>query len=659
MWLVNDFPAEQVKARYGFAPDQAWLDHLRLSAIRLAGGCSASLVSSHGLVLTNHHCVRDCVKDLSSAKADYLEHGFVARTPAEEKRCAAMEANQLVEIRDVTDEVHQATAGKEQAAFNDALKAVRARLESACASSAQLRCDLVTLFHGGKYHLYKYRRYQDLRLAFAPEFPMAAFGGYPDNFNFPRYGFDGALLRIYDGGAPLATPEHLRFSTEGAKEGDLVFVAGNPGGTERVQTVPQLAFQRDVVLPNRIAYLSELRGLMLLFQKGSADLFRVTRAPLRSVENELKSLRGRHAYLADPALFAGKEAEDRELREKVEADPKLEARFGGAWQGIAAATQAHRRIYTRYRLLEKGEGFETELFDHALDLLRAADERSKPDAIRLAEYTTAQLPSVEQRLADDAPINKPLETLKLGFSLRRLQETLGADDPLTKSILGNRAPEELARELVEKTQLADPKVRMAIYKGARPGGDDPMLAVARLVDGPAREVRKEYEELVDAPLKQNGKLLSQAYVAVHGTSGYPDATFTLRISYGQVKGWQEDGVAVPAATTLAGLFARQTGKFPFAISAKWLAARGKLKLDTPMDLATTHDIIGGNSGSPMVDRKGELVGLIFDGNLWSLGNRYGFLPDKSRAVALDARVFLEVMEKVFGATRLVDEIKAP
>lgn len=659
MWLLNDFPSDQVKAKYGFAPDAAWLQKVQRGAVRLAGGCSASFVSPRGLVMTNHHCIRSCIEDLSTPKTDYLATGVVPPKERDEKRCPKVEANQLVEMTDVTDQVQAATAGKQGAAFNDALKAVGASLESGCATSKELRCDLVTLFHGGKYHLYKYRRFQDVRLSFAPEFPMAAFGGDPDNFNFPRYGFDAAFLRVYENGKPAATPDYLRWAKTGIKPNELVFVAGHPGGTERVQTVEQLAFQRDTALPYFVAYLAEQRGLLLMFQQQNPELFRISRARLRSVENGLKALRGRHAFLADPEFFASKAQQDAALRQKVKVDAALQAKFGGAWQGITGATDTYRRIFTEYRLAEAADAFDSELFDHARVLVRAAEEKTKPDAQRLREFTDARRPTLLQPLLGDAPISKELEELTLSFSLRRLRETLGFDHPLVHKVMGRQSPEELARKLASQTKLYSADLRKALYDGgaeAISASKDPMILLARTVDAEARAVRKMYEEQVDAQLKKNGELLNQAHVAVHGTSGYPDATFTLRLSYGQVQGWEESGRHVPAMTYFSGLFDRNTGKFPFAVAPTWLKAKPKLSLQTPMNLATTNDIIGGNSGSPLVNQNGEVVGLVFDGNLPSLAGRYGYDGKVNRAVAVHGDAILAALRTVYGATRIADEL---
>ncbi len=660
MWLLNDFPSAKVQAAYGFGPSQQWLDRVRLGAVRLANGCSASFVSTHGLVMTNHHCVRDCVQDLSTSRNDYLERGFFAAAQKDERRCANIEANQLVSITDVTDRIRSATAGKEGQEFATALRQESARIEGACATGPKVRCDVVNLFHGGRYHLYTYRRFQDVRLVFAPEFPMAAFGGYADNFEFPRYGFDVGFLRIYENDAPVDTPDALPWASSPAGEGDLAFAAGNPGGTERVQTTEQLALQRDVVLPRLLVRLAELRGTLLQFSGGSPELFRISRAHIRTVENALKALGGRREWLADPANFDRKRTEDAELRAAVKRDPAKEARFGGAWPGIAQAVQAEREIFVRHALAESKGGLPSDLFEYARLLVRAAEERPKPSPERLREYGDARLPTLETRLLRRVPVPHSLERVLVTFGLRNLRNTFGPDDPLVQAAIGRRSPEDTAREAVEGTRLDDPRVRELLWKGgeaAVAASKDPMIALARRLDPQARAIRTEYENRVEGALARNGELLFQAAVAVRGTSSYPDATFTLRLSYGTIAGWTESGKQIPAITRLSGLYDRNTGQFPFAVAPTWLAARPELDPEMPFDIATTNDVIGGNSGSPLINRNGEVVALIFDGNRASLGGDYGYQAATNRAVALHGQAILEGLEKVYGAGRLVKEIR--
>jgi len=660
MWLPNDFPSTRVQAAYGFAPSQQWLDRVRLGAVKLSNGCSASFVSTGGLVMTNHHCARECVQDLSTPRADHLEKGFFAAAPKDERRCPNIEADQLVSITDVTDRIHAATAGRDGEAFATALRQESARIEGACTTGSEVRCDVVNLFHGGKYHLYTYRRFQDVRLVFAPEFPMAAFGGYADNFEFPRYGFDVAFLRVYRSDAPVQTPDALQWSATPVREGDLVFVPGNPGGTERVSTVEQLSLERDVVLPWILVRAGQLRGTLLQFSSENPELFRISRARIRTVENGLKALGGRRAWLADPANFERKRAEDAELRAAVKKDPAKEARFGPAWKGIADAVQAERELFVRYELAETKSAIPSDLFDYARLLVRAAEERPKPSPERLREFGDARLPLIETRLLRPVPVPRSLEQVLVTFGLRALRDTFGPDDPLVQAAIGKRSPEEVAREAVAGSRLDDPKVREALWKGgaaAVAASSDPMIALARRLDPQARAVRKEYENRVQGALARNGELLFQAAVAVHGTSGYPDGTLTLRLSYGTVAGWTESGKQVPAMTHLSGLYARNTGQFPFAVAPTWLAARPRLDPEMPFDLATTNDIIGGNSGSPLIDRNGQVVDLIFDGNRDSLGGDYAYDGATNRAVALHGTAILEGLEKVYGAGRLAKEIR--
>ncbi|HEX5746769.1 MAG TPA: S46 family peptidase [Archangium sp.] len=662
MWTYDAFPRAAVKAAHGFEPSQEWLDSLRLSSVRLAGGCSASFVSPDGLVMTNHHCIRSCVQDLSSPQRDYLATGFYAKELKDELRCPKVEANQLVAMTDVTARLQGATKGLSGAAFNTALKAEMSTIESECATGPEVRCDVVTLFNGGKYQLYRYRRFQDVRLAFAPEFSMAAFGGDADNFNFPRYGFDAAFLRVWDAnGQPLKTENSLPWAKVGAKEGDLVFVSGHPGATQRQLTVAELEFQRDVALPFALMYLAERRGMLREYASTSPERFRTTRARLRSVENALKALRGRHQALAEPSLLADKRKTEADLRAKVEADPKLKATTAGSWAAISRALDTYRPMIAEYRLKEDGYGFSSELFEIAQRLVRAADELPKPNPERLREYTEGQLPALRMGLLREAPIPAELEVISLTFGFNKLRETLGADDAFVKTVLGREAPEELARALVKGTKLFDVKERKRLLDGGKAAVEaskEPMIVLARRVDAQAREVRKRYEDTVESVLKKNGELLAQARLAAYGTTGYPDATFTLRLNYGTVKGWDEGGRQVPPMTTFAGAYERHTGKEPFRLPDSWMKARGQVPGETPFDMATTNDIIGGNSGSPMVDREGRVVGLIFDGNLHSLGGEYAYVPENNRAVAVHGEGLLRALEHIYGAGRLVKELRA-
>ncbi len=655
MWLYNDFPSTDVKAKYGFSPDGKWLDKARLGSVRLAGGCSGSFVSADGLVLTNHHCASECIHQLSTAEKDLIENGYVAKAPADEAKCPEIEVNQLVEISDVTERLAKATAGREGAAFGEAQKAEMTRIEKECAQDGKWRCDVVTLFHGGAYHLYRYKRYQDVRLAFAPEFRIAFFGGDPDNFTFPRYDLDMSLLRVYEDGKPAKTPQFFRMDPKGAKDGDLVFVSGHPGRTQRLLTIAELEFLRDVAYPARLVRLAEARGMLIQFGKESPEHKRISQEMLFFAENSYKAILGMWRALADKAQFQRKVDDEAALRLFVQDPAKA-----GAWDAIAKAQAAYRDFYDAHYLLESGQGFSSEMFFIARMLVRGAAERPKADDQRLREYTESALPALTQRLFSTAPIYPDLEETVMAFALTKMRELLTADDPVVRKVLGNESPERLAKALVRGTKLADPAIRKALWDGGQAAidaSDDPMIRLVRLVDPDARSVRKRHDDEVDSVVRKNSEVIARAHFEAFGKKTYPDATFTLRLSYGAVKGYPDKGRTIAPITTIQGAFDRHTGQDPFALPASWLNAKKKLDPRLSMNVATTNDIIGGNSGSPMFDRKLGLVGLVFDGNLPSLGGAFWFDEAVNRTVAVSSAAILEAMKKVYGADRLVKELR--
>jgi hypothetical protein len=661
MWTFNNFPSDKVRAAYGFSPDQKWLDHVRLSSIRLARGCSASLASPKGLVMTNHHCAHSCIEQLSTRDRDYVETGFYAKGQDDEVKCPDMEANQLLQITDVTARVKKATDGKDGAAFADALKAVEADIAKECsAGAAALRCDVVELYHGGVYNLYKYRRYQDLRLVFAPEFATAFFGGDPDNFEFPRYDLDVSFVRIYDNGKPLDSgANYLPFARQDAADGDLTFVSGHPGGTERLATIAELEYDRDVKLPRTLFYLAELRGLLEDFSQRGPEEKRIADSTLFSIANSYKALKGRFESLVDPALIKSRRDDEAVLKAKIDADPQMKAEFGAAWDSIRRAVAHATLIRDRYNMLEGGQGLDSDLFSDARILVRWAAESQKPDSQRLREYTDANFPILRQSLLSAAPIYPELEKATFGFSLTLIQRLLGPDDPTVKSMLGARAPDELANELIDRTTLKDPAARKKLLEGgpaAIESSKDPMIAFARLIDPEARAVRADMEDNVQAPLAKNSGLIAQARFKLYGPSADPDATFTLRLSYGSVKGYEQAGKTVAPFTTFAGAFDRATGAPPFKLPQSWIDAKPHLDLNQKLNLCTTNDIIGGNSGSPVINRNAEIVGLIFDGNIQSLGGNFGYDGAVNRAVAVDSGAIRAALDKIYHADRLVKEL---
>ncbi|MGA2002680.1 MAG: S46 family peptidase [Terriglobales bacterium] len=660
MWTFDNFPSKTVAAKYGFTPSQKWLDHVRLSSLRIAGGCSASFISPEGLVMTNHHCVVECVDQLSTPQKNFVNDGFTAKTVAEERQCPAFELDQLVEIRDVTKDVQGATAGKTGDAANKALNAKRAELQQGCGSDPSVRCDVVSLYHGGIYDLYRYKRYTDVRLVFAPEYDVAQFGGDPDNFNFPRFDFDIGLLRAYEGGKPAASPEYFRWSANGSRDGDLVFVAGNPGGTSRQLTISQLAFERDMFFPAVMPRLAEYRGQLSQFMTRGPEQAREAHEDLFFVENSFKAYQGRQGALLDPQFFGGKEKEEQHLRAATAADAKL-AGDVSAWDDIAKIQKEREKLFTRYSEVS-GRAFRGGLLGTAVTLVRAAAERAKPNGERLPEYTDQALVNVEQELSAPVPVYKDLEELNLAFSFTNARRNLGTDDPFVRKILGKESPEQLAHRLVSGTHLDDAKVREDLYKGGQSAiaaSDDPMIRFAELVNEDLLAVRKNYEARVDAPTRTAAEKIAKARFAVYGTSVDPDATFTARLSYGSVKGFEDaEGKFVQPYTAIGGLFERATGAPPYVLPSSWLNAKQSLNPLTPMNLSTTNDIIGGNSGSPLIDKDANIIGLIFDGNIFSLGGDYGYDAAKNRAVAVDSRALLEGLRKVYHVDSVVDEIEA-
>jgi hypothetical protein len=660
MWTFNQFPAANVGQKYGFSPTQQWLDHVRLASVRLAEGCSASFVSPNGLVLTNYHCAVTCIQQISSAGKDYSASGFKAASQAEEAKCPEQEANVLVEISDVTSQLKQKTAGLDPKAALLARRAEIARIEKDCATSESLRCEVVALYGGGIYDLYKYKRYQDVRLVFAPEFATAFFGGDPDNFMFPRYNLDASFLRIYENGQPIKTPQFFPISKTGPKEGDLTFVSGHPGGTNRQHTVDMLEFERDFSKPETLMYLSEFRGILTEFQTRGEEQRRVTQDELLFLENSLKAFKGEYWSLLEKPFFEQKITGEQDFQKRVDADPKLKQQYGGLWSEIAGTDRKARQFYLPYMYVEQGRGFQSDLFRHAKRLVRMAAEFAKPNGERLPAYTDARKPELEQATLSTAPVNAELEIEKLTWSLSKLREALGPDDAAVKQIFGQRSPREIATEAVKGTKLTDAAARKTLMQGGQPAiqaSNDPMIVLAKLVDPIARKARTQWEDEVQSVQTRALEQLGAARFAAYGTSLYPDATFTLRLSVGNVKGFMENGVPVRPFTTLGGAFDRATGREPFALAPSWLNAKPKLNLQTPFNFVTTNDIIGGNSGSPVINKDAQLVGLIFDGNIHSLGGNYGFDEALNRAVAVDSRAILEALEKIYSADRILGELR--
>ncbi|MFN3944266.1 MAG: S46 family peptidase [Allosphingosinicella sp.] len=664
MWTFDAFPTERVRQAYGWAPDRPWLDRVQAAAVRLTGGCSASFVSPEGLVLTNHHCVVSCVQDLSTEQNDLVAAGFTAATRGEERQCPGQQAEVVTAISDVTARVQAAIGTSTGAALARARDAAIAAIESeSCTDPERERCQVVTLYGGGEYKLYRYRKYSDVRLAFAPEFQAAFFGGDPDNFNFPRYALDAAFLRVYENGRPAATPAHLRWNPRAPQPGEPTFVVGNPGSTQRLFTQGQFAMRRDTIFPVLVPLFAEYRGRLISAMAGDAERTRTGADMLFGVENSYKVYIGQWQALRDREFSGRLAAAEQDLRGRVAADPALAGQIGDPWAEVDAATATYADFYTDYLMLEANAGFRSSLFSYARALVRAAAERDKPEAERLPGYTASRLPLLEKQVTDAAPVYPWLEELSLGFWLSKTRELLGADDPRVRELLGRESPEAIAARLVGGTRLGDEAERRRLWEGgmaAIQASDDPLIRFVLATDPVSRAQLDRFRAEVDAPITAAQSRLARARFAAYGDSVYPDATFTLRISYGSVQGWTERGQDVPPVTRIGGLFERATGAPPYDLAPLWAAARDRLDQDVVFNFVSTNDIIGGNSGSPVIARDGSVIGTAFDGNIHSIGGSYGFDPRLNRTVSVSAAAVQEAMAKIYGADALLAELnRAP
>jgi len=611
------------------------------------------------MILTNHHCVESCLAELSSKEKSYVELGFNAKTRDEEKRCPTQVADVLTEMDDITAKVNAATAGKDDAAANEARKATLTQLEQDCEAATKLKCQSVTLYAGGQYWLYKYKRYTDLRVVFAPESAIASFGGDPDNFQFPRWCLDMSLLRAYDNGVPVKPANYLKINFAGPSAGDPVFVAGHPGTTQRQLTVAQLQQLRNLELPQYLMRYSEIRGRFIQFAQGGPVNERIVADQINGVENALKVRRKMLDALHDDSLMARKVAEQQAMQKSIAKNARLKKDVGDPWKDIESALAKESGMYEEVLYLENGAGFQGRLAVFARNLVRGTTERDKPNATRYREFTDAALPRVEQQLGAAVPVYPELEELRLSQGLERMREWLGPDHPVVRKLLSKESPAALAKRIVANTKLADPAARMALWKGgaaAVAASTDPLIEMWRAVDADARAVRKAYEDGVEAPVRNATERIARARFASLGTSVYPDATFTLRLNYGTVQGWNENGKPVEPYTHLARAFERATGADPFLIPESWQKVKNKLDMNTPFNLSTNNDIVGGNSGSPLINAKGEIVGLVFDGNIHSISNAYWFDDAKSRTVAVHPAIIREALSKVYAAEAILAEL---
>jgi len=665
MWTFNNVPRADIKKKYGFDVTDEWLNKVRLASVRFNNGGSGSFVSPNGLVLTNYHIVEDIVGEVSTPEKDLAKEGFVAKTRAEEIKAPSLELNQLISIEDVTARVNAAVKpGATDAEAFAARRAETTAIEAESTKATGLRSDVVPLYQGGQYNLYRYKKYTDVRLVFVPEFQAAFFGGDPDNFNFPRYNIDMALVRVYENDQPVHPENYFKWSTAGAKEGSLVFVTGNPGGTSRLNTVAHLEELRDASIPIIIRLLEHQEAMLKKYMAMGEEQTRQAQNELNGVQNALKVYRGRLEGLKDPNLMSRKKQEEAALRKAIAAKPEEQKKYGDAWDAIAKAHQTYPSYIKERRIFDQLGGFNSTLFGFARALVRLADESAKPNPERLPEYTDARRASLELGLYSPAPIHEDFEKLKLADSLSFMVELLGADNPLVKQVLDGKTPEARAEEMIAGTKLKDVQARKELAKGGKAAieaSTDPMIVVARLIDPKGRELRKRFESEVTGVERTNYAKIARALFDIQGNKIYPDATFTLRLSYGAVEGYMENGKKVPPFTTLGGLFARSDKfrhEFPYNLPPRWTEKKSALNLNTPFNFVSTNDIIGGNSGSPTINQNGELVGLIFDGNIQSLVGDYVYDESVNRAISVDSRGMLEVLKKVFGANEIAAELTA-
>ncbi|MDX6382589.1 MAG: hypothetical protein QOK48_162 [Blastocatellia bacterium] len=663
MWTFNNVPRAEIKKRYGFDVTDEWLKRAQMASVRFNNGGSGSFVSPNGLVLTNYHIVEDIVNEVSTPQKDLAKEGFVARSRSEEIKAPSLELNVLMSIEDVTARINGAVkAGSSDADAYAARRAEISAIEGESTKATGLRSDVITLYQGGQYNLYRYKKYTDVRLVFVPEFQAAFFGGDPDNFNFPRFNIDMALVRVYENDQPVHPGSFFKWSTTGAKDGELVFVTGNPGSTARLNTVAHLQELADTSIPIILRLLERREAMLKKYTAMGEEQSRQSQNELNSVQNSLKVYRGQVAGLKDKALMDRKMKDEAALRKSIAANADRQKMYGDAWDAIAKAHQGLPSYIRERRIFDQASGFNTTTFGIARTLVRLAAENSKPNAQRLPEFTDARRASLELGLYSPAPIHDDFEKLKLADSLGFMVELLGADHPLVKQILNGKTPEAKANELIEGTKLEDVAFRKQLAGGglkAIEASTDPMIVLARLIDPKARELRMRYENEVTGVERASYSKIARARFETEGTKLYPDATFTLRLSYGAVKGYIENGKKVAPFTTLGGLYDRSTqfkSEFPYNLPSRWVAKKSAVNLSTPFNFVSTNDIIGGNSGSPTINKNGELVGLIFDGNIQSLVGDFMYDESVNRAISVDVRAMSEVLRKVFDANEIADEL---
>ena len=663
MWTFNNVPRADIKRKYQFEVTDAWLKKVQLASVRFNNGGSGSFVSPDGLVLTNYHIVEDIVGEVSTPENDLAKDGFVARSRADEIKAPSLELNVLISIEDVTARVNAAVkAGATDADAFAARRAEMTAIEGESTKETGLRSDVVTLYQGGQYNLYRYKKYTDVRLVFVPEFQAAFFGGDPDNFNFPRFNIDMSLVRVYENDQPVHPESYFKWSKAGAKENELVFVTGHPGSTSRLNTVAHLKELRDTSIPIVMRLLERREAMLKKYMSMGEEQTRRAQNELNSIQNGEKVYRGQLGGLKDNALIGRKEKEEQALRKSIAANADRQKIYGDAWDMIEHAHKGLPNYIKERRIFDQSGGFNTNLFGFARTLVRLAAEDMKPNGERIPEYTDARRASLENSLYSPAPIYDDFEKLKLTDSLEFMVELLGANNAMVKRVLDGKTPETRASELINGSKLKDSAYRKELAAGgmkAIESSTDPMIMLARLVDEEARQLRKRYESEVTGVERTGYSKIARALFETEGTKLYPDATFTLRLSYGSVKGYMENKTKIAPFTTLGGLYQRAAkfkSEFPYNLPQRWVDKKSVVDLKTPFNFVSTNDIIGGNSGSPTINKNAELVGLIFDGNIQSLVGNFIYDESVNRAISVDSRGMLEILRKVFGANEIADEL---
>ena len=664
MWTLDNLPLAQLKERYGFTPAPEWIEHVRMASVRFNDGGSGAFVSADGLVLTNHHVALGQLQKVSSEKKDYAHDGFFARSREEEMRCPDLEIDELVGMENVTARVVAAIDPKApEKKQNEQRKGEISRVEKESSDQTGLRSDVVELYDGGEYWLYRYKKYTDVRLVMAPEQQAAFYGGDPDNFTYPRFDLDMAFFRVYEHGKPVHPAHYFHWSKTGAVDGQLVFVLGHPGRTDRLRTVSQLEFERDLGMPDTLKRLGYFKEAYESYGAVGPEQMRRAKEEIFYLANGLKAYTGELEGLRDARLFDKLSRQEQALRRRVGEDSELANDYGEAWDKIAAtqkllASREKQRVYRNTRYVAR-------LLDIGTTIVRYVVETRKPNELRYEEYRDSALDSLRFKLFSPAPIYPDMDEHMMAAFLRLAKYELGPNDEFVQAALGNETPEAVAHRVISGTKLADPAFRKQLIAGgvdAVQASDDPLILWARKIDPSYRELRQWYEDNVESVETLEGHKIAKARFAVLGKSTYPDATFTLRLSFGKVAGYDEGTTRVPFKTTFYGLFDRAASfndQGPFDLSGAERRSAGILRnldMSTPLDFVTTNDIIGGNSGSPVIDAAGDYVGLIFDGNIQSLAWRFAFDESQGRAVAVHSAGILMGLRKIYHMDRLADEL---